>query len=90
MLVVSIVAMLLFGTLNTSCIRGGSNGDKPNNQDGDQPVVTAETTLDHLIIEEVFAVGTLYETRKLGKKKFAVPYDEFANDQFIKLHNPTK
>lgn len=74
-------ALLLLLTLLValpSCI-------KQNNPDNKKE----EEGLNHLIIEEVFYVGTHLKTSKFGKRVTVTPYD-MAYDSYIKIHNPTK
>lgn len=79
-MVASIATVLLLATLNVACIR----------ENNDTPVVNAETTIDHLLIEEVFTVGTLHSSYKMNNKTYPISYETYAIDQFIKIHNPTK
>lgn len=73
-----IVLLAISLIFSTGCIR------KDNNPDEEQ-----EATLDHLIIEEVFYVGTHLKDTKAGKMIITQKYND-ADDRYIKIYNPTK
>lgn len=59
------------------------SGCKPQNNN--QPdIPNSETNLDHLIIEEVFYIGTWHERKDNPKRSGRYMYD----DTYIKIHNP--
>ncbi|MBR8708538.1 DUF4876 domain-containing protein [Bacteroides pyogenes] len=61
-------------TVFTSCRR-----------DGDEIVPTSKTEIDHLLIQEVYYIGTYY-TKTWGQKEYTTSYND---DKYIKIYNPT-